>query len=130
MLVVPLNDTKFEGWNAVVVLQWSSGAQLAAKDYYVVRIPYDDAGGVAEFWRKETSFQVPAHFSKPEVGFPDRHYNWSVQVMRCIELCEQVLDDNVKKQGTEMSLTSQDRLFYWYPGIGGWDTPTPTKDPP
>ena len=71
-----------------MILEWSSVGELAADEYYVIRIPYDDAGGVGEFWRKETSLQVHTHYSSKDVGFPDRHYNWSVQVMRCTDQCD------------------------------------------
>ena len=106
---------------------------MAANEYYVIRIPYDNAGGTAEFWRKETSFQVPPNFSSQDVGFTDRHYNWSVQVMRCTENCDKVLDDNVKKQGVAVGSKSVEGIFYWHPDIGGpggGDTPPPTFTPP
>ena len=89
-LLEPSDGAQFIGWNAEIVLRWSSTGLLSHDDYHVIRIPYDDAGGIAEFWRKETQFQVPPHFSLKEVGFPDRHYNWSVQVMRCVEKCDAV----------------------------------------
>jgi hypothetical protein len=114
-----------------VILQWSSVGQLAMDEYYVIRIPYDAAGGVAEFWRKETSFQVPRHFSRKDVGFTDRHYNWSVQVMNCTPDCDKVQDDNVRKQGMAVGMKSVDGLFYWHPDIGGSDPPgTPDKPDP
>jgi hypothetical protein len=95
-----------------------------------VRIPYDEAGGIAEFWRKETAFQVPPHFSSRNVGFSDRHYNWTVQVMRCTENCANVGDDNVRKGGQATSAASREGLFYWHPDIGGGSKPdaTPTRD--
>jgi hypothetical protein len=130
-LLAPLNGTPFAGWNAEVILQWSSVGALRANEYYVIRIPYDSAGNVAQFWRKETSFQVPSNFSGSKVGFLDRHYTWSVQVMRCTENCSQALDDNVKTQGVAAGNESVEGLFYWYPDIGG-DTrpPTPTLASP
>ncbi len=96
-----------------------------------MRIPYDDAGGVAEFWRKETSFQVPSHFSGRGVGFPDRHYNWTVQAMRCTGNCANVLDDNARKGGRATSARSVEGLFYWHPDIGGGGNgpdATPTRE--
>ena len=100
------------GWNAQVILQWSSVGALYDNEYYVVRIPYDPAGSLAEFWRKETSFRVPSNFSLSSVGYSDRHYNWSVQVMRCTENCDKVLDDNVRKGGYTTGSQSADGLFY------------------
>jgi hypothetical protein len=128
--VSPPNGANFGGWNAEVLLTWSSVGSLAPAEYYVVRIPYDDAGGVAEFWRKEASFQVPSNFSLREVGFPDRHYNWTVQVMRCTDNCASVTDDNVRKTGQATSARSVQGLFYWHPDIGGGSSPgaTPTRD--
>jgi hypothetical protein len=118
-----------------VNLQWANAASLEANEYYVVRIPYDSAGNVAEFWRKETSFRVPSNFSGSNVGFSDRHYSWSVQVMRCTSGCERALDDNVKKEGVAAGNESDQGLFYWYPDLGGGERPgpgqaTPTLAPP
>ncbi|MBN1815051.1 MAG: hypothetical protein JXA14_24670, partial [Anaerolineae bacterium] len=125
----PPNGAEFSGWNAEVILSWSGVGSLAADEYYVVRIPYDAAGNVAEFWRKETSFKVPPHFSGREVGFPDRHYNWTVQAMRCIENCSSVTDDNVAKTGEATGDRSAEGLFYWYPDIGGGaPVATPTRE--
>ena len=98
--------------------------------YYVIRIPYNDAGGgVAEFWRKETLFQVPANYSTKEVGFPDRRYTWTVQVMQCTAQCDKVLDDNTRKEGIEVSNKSAEGVFYWHPDIGGGTEPTPRPTP-
>ena len=119
LLLAPEDGAEFGGWNADVILRWSSVGELAQDVYYVIRIPYDDVGGVAEFWRKETFFQVPRHFSSKDVGFPDRHYRWSVQVMRCAENCDKVLDDNVRKQGEALGLQSTEWTFYWHPDISG-----------
>lgn len=126
----PPNGAEFSGWNAEVILSWSGVGSLAADEYYVVRIPYDDAGSVAEFWRKETSFKVPPHFSGREVGFPDRHYSWTVQAMRCIKNCPSVTDDNVAKTGEATGAKSAEGLFYWHPDIGGGAAPvaTPTRE--
>jgi len=121
---------QFAGWNAEVVLRWSSVGWMAQNEYYVVRIPYDAVGGVAEFWRKEASMQVPSHFSLGEVGFEDRHYNWSVQVMRCTGNCEQALNDDARKQGTAAGTASQQGLFYWHPDVGGSGGPPPTPTSP
>jgi serine/threonine protein kinase len=132
-LIAPDNGASFTGWNAEVILQWSTVEGIAQEEYYVVRIPYDDAGGVAEFWRQKTSFRVPAHYSGREVGFPDRHYNWSVQVMQCTEKCDEVLDDNVKKQGIAVGDKSAERMFCWHPDIVGGrpstDDTTPSPPP-
>ena len=123
----PPNGAQFSGWNAEVILVWSSVGALASDEFYVVRIPYDDAGGVAEFWRKETSFKVPSNFSGRAVGFADRHYNWTVQVMRCTGNCPSVTDDNVRKNGSATSARSAEGLFYWHPDIGGGPAVTPTR---
>jgi hypothetical protein len=97
-------------------------------DYYVVRIPYNASGDVAEFWRKETFLRAPSILSSPEVGFPARNYNWTVQVMRCTENCDQVFVDNVKKQGLAVGQRSAIGLFYWQPDVGGSaPTATPTR---
>lgn len=98
----------------------------------MVRIPYDNAGGVAEFWRKETAMNVPAHFSGADVGFPDRHYNWSVQAMRCTGNCDQVGNDDEHKQGTAVGSRSAEGLFYWHSDIGPGPEPgpPPTYTPP
>jgi hypothetical protein len=115
------------GWNARVILRWSDVDGMQAGDYYVVRIPYDTEGNVAEFWRKETSMRVPAIFSSSTVGFPARNYNWTVQVMRCTENCDQVLEDSVKKQGVAVGQRSAIGLFYWQPDVGGGPKPTPGR---
>jgi hypothetical protein len=138
-LIAPANGTSFAGWNAQVLLQWSPVGHLAANEYYVIRIPYDSAGGVAEFWRQDASFEVPANFSLAKVGFADRHYNWTVQVMHCTGNCDKIADDNAKKQGRAAGSISQEGLFYWHPDIGGGDKkettststwrPTPTPTP-
>ncbi len=133
-LLAPITGTTFVGWDADVVLVWSSVGPLPQDEYYVVRIPYNQAGDVAEFWRRDTTLQLPSHFSASEVGFPDRHYSWSVQVMQCVESCDRVLDDGVRKQGEEQSLPSEERVFYWHLYIAGGPTPTaepkPTLPPP
>jgi serine/threonine-protein kinase len=133
-LIAPANGTSFGGWNAEVNLNWESVGTLAEDEYYVVRIPYDSAGGVAEFWRKDTTFQVPPNFSLVEVGFSDRHYNWTVQVMRCTANCDQVADDNAKKQGVAAGEKSAEGLFYWHPdvpsGDGDGTMPPATPAPP
>jgi serine/threonine protein kinase len=128
LLIAPSYGDSFGGWNAIVHLKWSRVEGLAENEYYVIRIPYDDTGGVAEFWRKETLFQVPSHFSLAEVGFPDRHYEWTVQVMRCTQSCDQVLDDNIRKTGIAVGSESESGLFYWYPDVSGTPPkPTPTR---
>jgi serine/threonine protein kinase len=128
-LIAPANETIFVGWNAEVILRWAPVAGLGAGEYYVVSVPYDDAGGVAEFWRSETSVQLPPHLSRPDVGFADRHYQWNVQVKRCTENCLRVLDDNARKKGIAVSSPSEQGLFYWQSDITGKPpTPTPTPD--
>ena len=100
-------------------------------EYYVVRIPYDNAGGVAEFWRQETSVKLPANLSLRGVGFADRHYDWTVQVMRCLENCYKVWDDQAVKKGEPAGDASDPRRFYWQSDISGAaPTPTPTRDKP
>jgi hypothetical protein len=100
-------------------------------EYYVIRIPYGSEdnqaqiAGIGEFWRTNTSFQIPVHYLHTGGGFPDRQYNWSVQVKRCIANCDKVLDDNVTKQGIELGPQSEKWVLYWYPDIGG-GTPIPT----
>ena len=112
-----------------MVLQWSSVYGLSPSEYYVVRIPYDAAGGVAEFWRRETSFQVPANFSLPEVGFADRHYSWTVHVKRCTANCDQVLNDQVRKEGVAVGSPSVEGLFYWHPDVGSGTGNPPQTGP-
>jgi hypothetical protein len=114
-----------------VILRWTPVAGIEAGEYYVVSLPYDDAGGVAEFWRRETQVQLPSHFSSSEVGFPDRDYRWSVQVRRCAENCERLLDDDARKQGVAVGSPSAEGLFYWQPDIvKPPTTPSPTPTPP
>jgi len=117
-LVAPKQGESFTGWNAQVILQWSNVGPLGENEYYVVRIPYDPAGNTAEFWRKDTAFEVPAHFSQANVGFDDRHYHWTVQAMRCTSHCDQTLDDQVHKDGTAVGTESALGLFYWHSDIG------------
>jgi hypothetical protein len=131
-LLGPPDGATYVGWNADVLLTWTDVTGLDADEYYVVRIPYDAAGSTAEFWRKETSFQVPRHFSSSDVGFHDRQYNWTVQVVRCTSNCAQALDDNARKTGTPAGQTSATGLFYWQPDrSGAQPTPEPgvTKEP-
>jgi hypothetical protein len=131
-LLAPENGTAFNGWNAEVILRWSSAGNLQSNEYYVVSIPYDAAGNTATFWRKETQFKVPSNFSGNSVGFADRHYNWWVQVKRCTSNCGSVLDDNVRKDGVAVSAVSAEGLFFWYSDVGGGggggggDDPKPT----
>jgi serine/threonine protein kinase len=123
-LIAPASGSSYAGWNAQVVLQWSSVAGIGPNEYYVVHIPYDDLGGVAEYWRKDTSFQLPSHFSLAAVGFPDRHYNWSVQIMRCASECSKVdsIDPDPWRlgvRGVAVGSKSEDWTFYWHPDTGG-----------
>jgi hypothetical protein len=125
-LLAPPDGTSFTGWNAEVTLQWAELEGIRPDEYYVVRIPYDAAGGVAEFWRKETTFRVPSNFSSSDIGFPDRHYDWTVQVMRCTKSCDLVQDDNVKKQGVAVGEQSRAGRFYWVSDLGS-SRPVPTN---
>jgi hypothetical protein len=111
-----------------VILRWSPVEGLEAGEYYVVSVPYDDAGSVAEFWRWETSVKLPSHLSRPDVGFADRHYLWSVQVRRCTENCLRVLEDDATKRGEAVGSPSEQGLFYWQPDIDA-QPPTPTPSP-
>ena len=114
-----------------MILRWEDVGPLRADEYYVVRIPYDDAGGVAEFWRKETTFQVPSNYSLAEVGFDDRHFHWTVQVLRCTTNCDEALDDNTRKESVAVGSQSAVGLFYWHPDVGGGgDKPTATPANP
>jgi serine/threonine-protein kinase len=124
-LIAPQQGTSFTGWGAQVVLQWTSVGGLNPDEFYVVRIPYNQLGETAEFWRKDTAFDVPDHFSAPNVGFADRHYNWTVQVMRCTKNCAQAADDNVRKSGVAVGEKSTEGLFYWSPDIHSRPTSTP-----
>jgi hypothetical protein len=130
-LLAPADGSAFVGWNAKVILNWSDVEGMQADEYYVVRIPYNDQGGVAEFWRQETLLEVPPAFSSREVGFLDRRYAWTVQVMRCAKNCARVLDDNAKKEGVAVGAKSAEGVFYWQPDIGGspGDTTQPTRQP-
>jgi tRNA A-37 threonylcarbamoyl transferase component Bud32 len=128
-LLAPPNGTSFVGYGAQVDLVWSAVSELGDDEFYVVSIPYNEKGDVAEFWRKDTSLRVPSHFSSSNVGFSDRHYNWSVQVKRCTGNCFQVLDDNAKKTGVAVGAPSAEGLFYWSSDISTVPTPTPTKKP-
>jgi hypothetical protein len=128
-LLVPADGAQYTGWDARVVLSWTAVPGMAPDEYYVVRIPYDASGGVAEFWRQETRLQVPSNFSLPATGFPDRHYDWSVQVKRCTSRCAQVLDDAVRKGSEAVGEESETRRFYWHPDIVPVPMPTPTKKP-
>jgi hypothetical protein len=94
---------------------------LDADEYYVVRIPYSERE-TAEFWRKETTLDVPQYYSQASVGFYDRHYDWSVQVQRCTANCDRVRDDGARKEGLEVSRASPTWTFYWRPDLG---VPTP-----
>lgn len=114
----------------MVILEWEEVKGIREDEYYVVLIPYNEAGEVAEFWRKEPRMRVPSHFSTVPVGFPDRHYNWTVQVKRCLENCFLFLDDNVKKRGIQVGSVSAPGLFYWHVDVGIPPTSTPTKKPP
>lgn len=128
-LLAPEQGASFTGWNAQVILQWSSVGSLRENEYYVVRIPYDAAGNTAQFWRKETAFQVPPNFSQNNVGFSDRHYHWTVQVMRCTQNCDKALEDNVPKGGQPVGNVSQQGLFYWHSDISGGAGPGPETPP-
>ena len=125
-LIAPEQGAHFTGWGAKVVLQWSDVGRLHISEYYVVRIPYDALGGVAEFWRKETSFRAPSHYSEAIYGFQNRHYEWTVQVMRCTERCDKVLYDHIRKEGYAVGSVSETGVFYWNPDI----RPGPKVFPP
>jgi hypothetical protein len=129
-LLAPTEGQTFVGWNADVILRWAEVPGMEVGEYYVVRVPYDEMGGVAEFWRQETLLRLPSNFSLPEVGFRDRHYLWTVQVRRCTSNCYKVWDDQARKMGTAVGSESAPGLFYWQPDITGGApvaTPTPTK---
>jgi tRNA A-37 threonylcarbamoyl transferase component Bud32 len=79
-LLAPPHGASFVGYSTRVDLEWSEVPNLGDDEFYVVSIPYNEAGDVAEFWRKETTMRVPSHFSSAGVGFADRHYNWYVRV--------------------------------------------------
>jgi hypothetical protein len=127
-LLAPPNGASFLGYNDRVDLVWSAVPGLRDDEFYVVSIPYNDAGMVAEFWRKTTTMRVPSHFSTVKVGFSDRHYNWYVQVKRCTGNCFQALDDNAKKTGVAVGARSAEGLFYWHADVSSVPA-TPTKVP-
>jgi hypothetical protein len=132
-LLAPADNANFVGWNADVTLQWSAVPGLELGEYYVVRVPYDNVGGVAEFWRQETSVRLPSNLSRREVGFPDRHYDWTVQVMRCVSNCYKVWDDQAVKDGEPVGEESAPGRFYWQSDISGAGTTvvaTPTRHKP
>jgi hypothetical protein len=118
-LLAPVDGASFVGWNANVVLRWAEVADIQPDEYYVVRVPYDDQGGVAEFWRQETFVQLPSTFSRRDVGFLDRRYGWTIQVMRCTRNCARALDDTATKTGVAVGAKSREGVFYWQPDIGG-----------
>ena len=126
VLLAPADGTPFVGWEAKVDLRWSEVEGLREDEYYVIRIPFDDAGGVAEFWRKGTTLRLPPQFSLAEVGFDDRSYRWTVQTMLCQVNCDRILADEVKKQGSAVGETSEEGLFYWHPDLGIPRTPKPS----
>jgi serine/threonine protein kinase len=134
VLLAPADGTSFVGWNADVTLRWATVEGLSPGEYYVVRIPYDAVGGVAEFWRQETLLRLPPNFSLPQVGFADRHYDWTVQVMLCLENCYKVWDDQVAKKGEPVGDKSGPGQFYWQSDISGAPPtdapPTPTRNVP
>jgi hypothetical protein len=123
-LLAPADGERFVGWHAKVILRWSPVAGQDPDEYYVVRIPFNERGDVAEFWRQETSLRAPSNFSLPDVGPADRGYTWTVQVQRCVENCERVLDDAAQKRGTAVGDVSAPGLFYWDTDIQ-INTPTP-----
>lgn len=126
VLLAPADETPFVGWEAKVDLRWSEVEGLREGEYYVIRIPFDNAGGVAEFWRKGTTLRLPPNFSLAEVGFEDRSYRWTVQTMLCQANCDRIVADEVEKRGSAVGDESREGLFYWYPDLGG----RPTKPPP
>jgi hypothetical protein len=133
-LQAPGHGQIFVGWNADVTLRWEAVEGLELGEFYVVRVPYDDVGGVAEFWRQETSLQLPPNFSLSNVGFRDRHYEWTVQVMLCQVNCAKAWDDQAVKEGIAVGDESEAGLFYWQPDISGSvpdarPTPTATRGP-
>ena len=128
--LAPADGASFVGWNADVILSWPDVEGMLPDEYYVVRIPYDDQGGVAEFWRQENSVRVPPTFSSRDVGFADRSYAWTVQVMRCTRNCARVLDDDAKKEGVAVGSQSAESIFYWHPDLGGPPGTMPTRKPP
>jgi hypothetical protein len=117
-IVGPANDAKYQGYNARVLLEWSEVRGLGPNDYYVVRVPYDDYGGIAEFWTKELCYRLPGHLSESTVGFRDRRYTWTVQVMRCTGNCDEVYNPNVTKQGSALGAASREGTFTWEPDFG------------
>ncbi len=125
-LLAPPDGASFVGYSARVELEWATVAGMRDDEFYVVHIPYNRAGEVAEFWRQETRVRVPSYFSSGGVGFPDRHYNWTVQVMQCFKNCYKFLDDGVIKEGVAVGSESREGLFYWHPDVG---IPTPTNTP-
>ena len=113
-----------------MILRWSEVGGMRVDEYYVVRIVYNERREQAEFWRQDASLEVPERFSTSEFGFQDRHYEWSVQTMRCISNCRKALDDEYTKRGTAVGGTSKTGLFYWHTDTGGnvgSGTPTPTS---
>jgi hypothetical protein len=126
-LLAPWDNQSFDGYNAEVILRWSEVKGLQEDEYYVVRIPYNEAGEVATFWREALEMRVPSHFATSQVGFPDRHYDWTVQVVRCLENCDKIEDDNVRKEGEPVGAESEPKRFYWHLDVSGRRTnPTPT----
>jgi hypothetical protein len=114
----PENGAAFEGQAADVILRWSDVGPLGADDYYVVRVPHDAEGGVAEFWLKETSLVLPDYLYQADYAFPDRGYRWTVHVMRCTKNCDPAADDDTLREGIPLGDESAEGMFYWRPGSG------------
>ena len=117
-ILAPPDDAKYKGYNDKVILEWSEVGTLGPNDYYVVRVPYDRYGGVAEFWTKELWHELPGHLSESKVGFTDRRYAWTVQVMQCTENCDEVYNPNIPKQGVALGPMSREGTFVWEPDFG------------
>lgn len=111
ILVGPPDQQIFFGRDPFVVLSWEPAGQLAAEEWYAVRLSWSEKGTFSQRGGnnlKETSWRVPADFyygkADQETG---RAYEWYVYVERVTET------QDGQRVGEPASRFSESRVFYW-----------------
>lgn len=115
-LVSPSMDSRFMGSEAVITLRWKPEKDLAADEYFQVRIDYNYGEGntALNYSTRDTEFRLPAGlYDQPNCGI----FNWQVTLMR-----QTGVDADGQPRGEPISYNS----LYWY---AEWLRPPGEKSP-
>lgn len=108
-LLTPVDGTRFDGSDTVILLSWASVGILQDDEWYVVRLRRTTAGAPQPplVWTKATSWRVPEELYIEGLEEPQR-FRWQAVVMRQTGFA----DDGTWVGGTQ-SPSGEVRTFFW-----------------